>query len=96
MGFVMGKEELGPVFSEYISFLCHQMLHTHLSSRAATVGQLMAKVPSEFSHIPPQKLKREKKVIFIREVICLNISRNVGYSVVFFVIFFSLCMQILS
>jgi hypothetical protein len=87
---VVGKEAPGQDFSEYFGFSCqssfHQMLHIHLSSGAATIGQLVADVPSEFSPTPPQEQKRKKKKkgIFILDVICLNLSRYFGHSEVFF------------
>jgi hypothetical protein len=51
---------LGLVFSEYFGFHCqfsfHHMLHIHhLSSGAATIGQLVANVPSGLSLTPPQR-----------------------------------------
>jgi hypothetical protein len=48
MKFVVDKVTLGQVSSEYFGFPCqfsfHQMLHTPLSSRAGTIGQLLAEV----------------------------------------------------
>jgi hypothetical protein len=53
---------LGHVFSEYFSFpypfLFHQMLHTYLSSGAATIGQLVADVPSGLGLTPPHEIKK--------------------------------------
>jgi hypothetical protein len=51
VGFLVDKEALGKVVSEYFGFPCqfsfHRLLHTHhLSSRAGTTGQLVADVPS--------------------------------------------------
>jgi hypothetical protein len=50
VGFVVVKVALRQVSSEYFGFHCqlsfHQMLHTHLSSGAGTIGQLMADVTS--------------------------------------------------
>jgi hypothetical protein len=50
VGFLVDKVELGQVFSEYFGFHCqfsfHQMLHTHLSSGAGAIGQLVPDVPS--------------------------------------------------
>jgi hypothetical protein len=58
VGFVVDKAALAQVFSEYFTFPCqfsfHQMLHTHLSSGAITIGQIVADVPSGLSLNPPQ------------------------------------------
>jgi hypothetical protein len=35
------------------------MLHTHLSSGASTIGQLVADVRNELSHLTPRKLKEK-------------------------------------
>jgi hypothetical protein len=44
------------VFSKYFGFPClfsfHKMLHTHLSSKAGTTGQLVADVPNGLSLTP--------------------------------------------
>jgi hypothetical protein len=65
VGFVVDNEALGQVFSKYFGFPCqfsfHQLLHTHnLSSRADTIGQLVADVPSGLRLTPPQKLLKRK------------------------------------
>jgi hypothetical protein len=57
VGFVLDKVALGQVFSEYFGFPCqfsfHRLLHIyHLSSRAGTIGQLVADVPSGLSLTP--------------------------------------------
>jgi hypothetical protein len=56
VGFVVYKVALRQVSSEYFSFPCefsfYQMLHTHLSSGACTIGQLVADVPSGLSLTP--------------------------------------------
>jgi hypothetical protein len=56
----MDKVALGQVFFELLGFPCkfsfYQMLHTHLSFEAGTIGQLVADVPSGIS-LPPGKLK---------------------------------------
>jgi hypothetical protein len=70
MGFVLDKVELGQIFSEYFSFPCqfsfHLLLHIqhHLSSGAATIGQLLADVPSGLSLTPPQETKEKVKTPF--------------------------------
>jgi hypothetical protein len=57
---VVNKVALGQVFSEYFGFPCqffyHQMLHTHLSSRGDTTGQLVTDVPSGLNIAPPHKI----------------------------------------
>jgi hypothetical protein len=63
VGFVVDKVALEQVFSEYFGFPCqfsfHRLLHTHhLSSGAATIGQLVADVPSGLSLTPPQQTKK--------------------------------------
>jgi hypothetical protein len=64
VGFVVDKVALGQVFSQYFSFPCqfsfHQMLHTHLSSGAGSIGQLVADVPSGLSLTPLYEYKKEK------------------------------------
>jgi hypothetical protein len=64
MGFVVDKVALGQVVSEYFGFpfqfSFHQLLHTHLSSGAGSIRQLVADVPSGLSLNPhPSKLKKE-------------------------------------
>jgi hypothetical protein len=44
---------LGQIFSEYFNF----HIHHHLSSRAGTVGQLVADVPSGLSLTPPKETR---------------------------------------
>jgi hypothetical protein len=64
MGFVVDKVALKQVFSEYFGFSCQfsfrKMLHTHLSSGAGTIHQLVADVPSRLSLTPPHKIKKNK------------------------------------
>jgi hypothetical protein len=61
VGFVVNKVALGQVFSEYFRFPCqlsfHRLLHihNHLSSRAGTIGQLVADVTSELSLTSPTR-----------------------------------------
>jgi hypothetical protein len=56
---------LGQVFAEYFGFPCqfslHQLLHTHLSSGAGTIGQLVADVPNGLSLTPPHEIKKKMK-----------------------------------
>jgi hypothetical protein len=66
MGFVVDKVAMGQVFSEYFGFACqfsfHILLHTYLSSRADTIGQIVADVPSGLSLTPPKEIiKRSQK-----------------------------------
>jgi hypothetical protein len=65
VGFVVDKVVLGQVFSEYFDFTCNssfdQILHTHLSSGAGTIGQLVANVPSEISLIPLHEIKKNEQ-----------------------------------
>jgi hypothetical protein len=61
----------GQVFFQYFGFSClfsfHQTLHTHVSSGAGTIGQLVADVPSGHSlPPPPQKYKRKKDSLDLR------------------------------
>jgi hypothetical protein len=64
MGFVVGKVDLGQVFSEYFGFPCyfsfHRLLHIHhhLPSGAGTIGQVVADVPSGLSLTSPQEAKK--------------------------------------
>jgi hypothetical protein len=61
VGFVVEKVALGQVSSEYFGFpypfSFHQMLHTHLSSGAVTIGKLMADVPSGLSLTPSHETR---------------------------------------
>jgi hypothetical protein len=67
VGFVVEKVALGQVFSEYFGFPCqfsfHRLFHSHhhLSYGAATVGQIVADVPSGLSLTPPHPKKLEKR-----------------------------------
>jgi hypothetical protein len=67
--FVVDKVALGQVFSKYFDFpyqfSFHQLLYIHhLPSRAGTIGQLVADVPSGLSLPHPKKLKKKKINIF--------------------------------
>jgi hypothetical protein len=63
VGFVVDKVALVQVFSEYFGFPCqfsfHRLLHTHLSSGAGTIGQLVADVPGGLSLTPPDEIIKE-------------------------------------
>jgi hypothetical protein len=60
---VVDKVALGQVSSEYFGFPCqfsiHQLIHTHLSSEAGTIGQLVVDVPSGLGLTPPQGIKKK-------------------------------------
>jgi hypothetical protein len=74
VGFVVDKLALGQFSSDYFGFPSqlsfHQILHTHLSSGAGIIGQLVADVPSGL--IPSdEKKKRRKKpkpIILLRNL----------------------------
>jgi hypothetical protein len=57
---------LEQVSSEYFAFPCpftfRQILHIHLSSEAATIGELVVDVPSGLSLTPPH----EKKINYFK------------------------------
>jgi hypothetical protein len=60
VGFVVDKVALGQVFPEYsgfpYQFSFHQLLNTHPSSGAATIGQLVADIPIGLkSHPTPRR-----------------------------------------
>jgi hypothetical protein len=59
--FVVDRVTLGQVFPGYFSFPCqfHQMLQTHLSSGAGTLGQFVSNVPSRLSLTPPHEIKKK-------------------------------------
>jgi hypothetical protein len=63
VGFVVEKEVLGQVFSEYFGFHCqftfHKLLHIHYhtSCGAGTINEAMARVPSGISLTPPKETK---------------------------------------
>jgi hypothetical protein len=67
VGFVVDKVALGRIFSEYFGFPCqssiHQILHHHNHPGQATIGQLVAAVPSGPSWTPPPT-KRKECVLF--------------------------------
>jgi hypothetical protein len=68
VGFVVDKQTLGQVFSEYFGFPCqftfHRLLHNHrhhhLSSGARTVDQTMEAVLSGLKSHPIRKIHRKK------------------------------------
>jgi hypothetical protein len=43
------------------------MLHTHLSSGAGKIGQLVVDVPSEFSLTPQYETKKKKKTNYTEQ-----------------------------
>jgi hypothetical protein len=61
--FVVYKVALEQLFSEYFGFPCqfsfYRLLHTHLSSGAGRVGQLVADVPSGLSLTPPKEAMKK-------------------------------------
>jgi hypothetical protein len=68
VGFVVDKVALGQVFSEYFGFpwqFSFRLLHIHhyLSSRAGTIGQVAADVPSGLSLTAPQENKNLKEKV---------------------------------
>jgi hypothetical protein len=73
VGFVVDKVALGQVFSEYLGSPCqfsfHQLFHSHhhLSSRAGTIDQTVAAVPSGLSLTPLKiiEIKKEKIKLII-------------------------------
>jgi hypothetical protein len=76
---VVDEVALGQLFSEYFGFPCQFSfrlpLNTHhLSSRAGTIGQVLADVPSALSLTPPQETKRKKIYINVenKDVPVLN------------------------
>jgi hypothetical protein len=71
--FMVDKVGLGQVFSEYFGFPCqfsfHEMLHTHLSSGAGTIAQLVANLPNGLNLTLPNEILRKNKnirILFIR------------------------------
>jgi hypothetical protein len=56
--FVLDKVALGQAFGFPCQLSFHRLIHTHLSSGAGTIGQLMADVPSGLSHPTAKKLKK--------------------------------------
>jgi hypothetical protein len=61
VGFVVHKVALGQVFSKYFGFpyhfSSHRLLHTHLSSEAGNIDQLVTDVPSGLSLTPTHEIK---------------------------------------
>jgi hypothetical protein len=62
VGFVVDRGAVRKVSPEYFRVPCqfsfHQMLHTHLSSGAGTIVQLVVGVPSGLSLTPPYETKK--------------------------------------
>jgi hypothetical protein len=84
MGFVVENVALGQVFSEYFGFPCqlsfHQMFHTHLSSGAGTVGQLVADVLSGLSLT---KLMSSVQIFRKSAVVYILFNSLIGAKIVF-------------
>jgi hypothetical protein len=63
VGFVVGKVALRQFFFYYFGlpsqFSFNQMLHTHPSSWAGTIGQLVADVPNWLILTQPHEIKRK-------------------------------------
>jgi hypothetical protein len=59
MGFVVDEVALSEYFRFPCQFSFHRMLHTHLSSGAGTIGQLVTDEPSVLSLTPPYELKKK-------------------------------------
>jgi hypothetical protein len=75
-GICGGQSGIGQVFSEYFGFPCqfsfHRLLHIHhLSSRAGTIGQLVADVASGLSLTSHQETKK-RKLRYIKQLVCWN------------------------
>jgi hypothetical protein len=72
VGFVVDKEALGQVFSEYFGFPCqssfYELLHNHhhLSSGAGTIGQQWPTYQVDSVSPHPEKLKKKKLLICYR------------------------------
>jgi hypothetical protein len=70
VGFVVDEVALVQVFPEYFDFPCqfsfYRLFHTHhQSSRAGTVGQLVADVPSGLSPHPKGKKAADFKELLM-------------------------------
>jgi hypothetical protein len=78
--FVVKNVALRQVFSECFGFPCqfslHQMVHTHISSGAGTIGQLVVDVLSGLSLTPPQEIKTPLMLTF---ECCLRICELVTF-----------------
>jgi hypothetical protein len=77
VGFVVDKVVLGQVSSEYLSFLCQfsfiEMFHSNLSSRAGTIDQLVANVPSGLSLTLPHPKRKNPSIAMFNDI---NIRTN--------------------
>jgi hypothetical protein len=73
---MVDKVALGKVYSEYFGFPYQfsfpQMLHTHLSSGAGTMGQLEVDVPSGLSVTLPHETKKTLLFSFVVHLIALS------------------------
>jgi hypothetical protein len=69
----MDKVALGQVSSDFgfpCQFSFYQMLHTHVSSEAGTIGQLLAHVPSGLSLTLPDETKKKHMNLSLMLKIC--------------------------
>jgi hypothetical protein len=68
--FVVDEVALAQVSSESFGFPCQfsfqRLLHTHVSSGAGIIGQLMADVPSGLSLTQPKKLQETKTFMILK------------------------------
>jgi hypothetical protein len=84
VGFVVDKVALGQVSSEYFGFPCqssfHQLLHSHLSSGAGTIGQ---KWP-QYKGLSPTPLAIKKTLVSTLVRFCNAIFINPKYIRIFF------------
>jgi hypothetical protein len=72
---------MGQVCSEHYGFPCqfsfHQMVHTHLSSGAGTIGHLVVDhIPSGLSLTPPHEIKRK---IYVSVCMCMYCSGSLCF-----------------
>jgi hypothetical protein len=76
-GIFVDKVMLGQVFSEYFGlprkFSFYQMLHTHLSSGAGAMGQLVSCVPSGPILVPHHDDTNQKVNITFKRVLYIKI-----------------------
>jgi hypothetical protein len=67
VGFVVEKMALGQISYEYFGFPCqfsvYKIFHTHLSSGAVRIGQLVTDVPSGLILTPTHETLKKKRYI---------------------------------